>query len=80
MSTAKELNISAHDLLPPDLRGRIRFLKRDVRRITGMSNATLSRRLKAGEFPKPQKDGNLCYWLRPVIEQYIDDVIIGGAQ
>lgn len=41
----------------------VRFLRLpEVLKRTGLSRATLYRRIREGHFPEPQKDGNCSFW------------------
>jgi predicted DNA-binding transcriptional regulator AlpA len=44
----------------------------EVVALTGMSRATVWRRIKAGELHSPEKDGNITYWRESWIKAYID--------
>lgn len=47
-------------LIPLDMPGR--YTTGNVLAITGWSHSTLYQRIKAGLFPRPQKDGSLNFW------------------
>lgn len=44
----------------------------EVIKMTGMSRATVWRRVKAGDLHAPEKDGSITYWLESWIKAYID--------
>lgn len=48
-------------IIPVDMPGR--YTTGNVLAVTGWSHSTLYNRIKAGKFPKPQKDGpSMNYW------------------
>lgn len=52
-----------------------RLRKAAVCKLTGWSRATLERRIRAGRFPAPERDGSIAYWrARTVL-----DALRGGA-
>lgn len=42
--------------------------------LTGWSAATLWRRVKSGQFPKPKKDGALTYWENGQVRDTLEGV------
>jgi len=54
-------------LIPLDMPGR--YYMGHVLSVSGWSHMKLYRRIKAGKFPKPQKDGDLNYWPTSVVRE-----------
>jgi hypothetical protein len=54
-------------LLPLHMPGR--YYTGHVLAVSGWSYMKLSRRIKAGKFPAPQKDGELNYWSTAVVRE-----------
>lgn len=54
-------------LIPLNMPGR--YYMGHVLSVSGWSHMKLYRRIKAGKFPKPQKDGDLNYWPTSVVRE-----------
>jgi len=54
-----------------------RIRKPEVLKLTGYENRTFYRRIAAGLFPKPIKDGRMSFWWLSQVQKYLGNNNVG---